>query len=76
MHFVEMEIILEFDQLFTEVRSRESYVQISISYEDFVARSRYLNQGYVITSHGKMWDVITYPCLRYLLLATKSSYIP
>ena len=31
-------------------------------YEDFVAGSSLL------------WDVITYPCLRYLLLATKSTY--
>ena len=29
--------------------------------------------GYVITSHILLWDVITYPCLRYLLLPTKCS---
>ena len=40
---------------------------------DFVARSRYLGQGKAITSHSKLQNVITYPCLRYLLLATKSS---
>ena len=45
------------------------------SYVDFVARSRYLKQGYVIASHSILWDAITYPCLRYLLLATKSLYI-
>ena len=44
-------------------------------YEDFVAKNRYLRQWYVITFHNKLWDVINYPCLRYLLLATKSSYI-
>ena len=37
-------------------------------------RSRYLRQGYVITSCSLLWDVITYPCLRYLLLAPKSWY--
>ena len=42
--------------------------------EDFVARSRYPGQRKVITSHCKLCDVITYPCLRYLLLATKSQY--
>ena len=31
--------------------------------------------NYIITSHSKLSDVITYPCLRYLLLATKSSYV-
>ena len=46
----------------------------AIWYEDFVARSKYLRQGWVITSHSLLWDVITYPCLRYLLLATKSTY--
>ena len=40
---------------------------------DFVVRNRYLMQGKVITSHSKLRGVITYPCLRYLLLATKSS---
>ena len=43
---------------------------------DFVARSRSLRQAYIITSHSKLPDVITYPCLRYLLLTPKSSYIP
>ena len=43
--------------------------------EDYVASSRYLRQGWVITSYSKLRDVITYPCLRYLLLATKSSII-
>ena len=37
---------------------------------DFAARSRYLRQWWVITPHSKLRDVITYPCLRYLLLAT------
>ena len=41
-------------------------------YENFDARSRYLRQGYVIASHSILWDAFTYPCLRYLLLATKS----
>ena len=40
---------------------------------DFVARSRYLRQGYVIASHCILWDAITYPYIKYLLLATKSS---
>ena len=51
-------------------------IQASVRiYEDFDARGRYLRQGYVISSHSLLWDVITYPCLRYLLLATKSSYV-
>ena len=32
-------------------------------------------QKQIITSHNKQRDVITYPCLRYLPLATKSSYV-
>ena len=47
----------------------------SRSYNDFGARSRYLRHGYVTTLHCILWDVITYPCPRYLLLAPKSSYI-
>ena len=43
--------------------------------QDFGARSRYLRQGYVITSHSKPWDAITYPYLRYLLLTQKSPYM-
>ena len=41
---------------------------------DSAARSWYRNEGYVIASHSILWDAITYPCLRYLLLATKSLY--
>ena len=44
-------------------------------YEDLVARSRYLRQGLLITSRSLLRGVITYPCLRYLLLATRSSYM-
>ena len=36
--------------------------------------SRYTGQGSVITSHGVLWDVITYTCPRNLFLAPKSSY--
>ena len=43
------------------------------TYECFVARNRYLGQGRVITSHEKLWDVITSPCHRYQLLAPRSS---
>ena len=43
-------------------------------YEDFGARGRYLRQGQVITSHSILWDPITCPCLRNMLLAPKSSY--
>ena len=46
------------------------------TYEDFGARSRYLRHALVITSHSKLWDVITYACLRYLLLVPKCSTIP
>ena len=34
-----------------------------ITYEDFVARSKYLRQGLVLTSHSLLWYVITYPWL-------------
>ena len=40
--------------------------------EDFGNRSRHLRQGYVIAYHSILWDVITYPCLRYLFLVPKS----
>ena len=43
-------------------------------YEDFVARSRCLQQGWMIASRRILRDAITYPCPRYLLLATKSKY--
>ena len=43
-------------------------------YEDFGTRSRYLGQGKVIASHRIQWDAITYACLRFPLLAPKSSY--
>ena len=43
-------------------------------WEDFDTGSRYLGLGLVITSHRILWDVITYPCPRYLLLMPKSSY--
>ena len=36
--------------------------------------SSYLGDGYVVTSHVIMWDVITYLCLRCLLLAIKCRY--
>ena len=41
--------------------------------ENLAARSRYLRPGWVIASCSLLWDVITYPCLRYLLLPTKST---
>ena len=55
---------------------REFHVNIMNStwYVDFGARSRYLRQGWIITSHRILWYAITSPCLRYLLLAPKSSY--
>ena len=42
---------------------------------DFVARSMYLRHGWLTASHSILWDAITYPCLRYLLLATTFSSI-
>ena len=44
------------------------------TYVDFGAGSRYLRQGLVIASHRVLWDAITCPCLKYLLLSPKSSY--
>ena len=41
---------------------------------NFGIRSRYLGHGWVITSHIILWDVITYSCLRFPLLAPQSSY--
>ena len=41
--------------------------------EDFGARSRYLGHASVITSLYVLWDVITYTCPRYLLLAPRFS---
>ena len=38
------------------------------------ARSRYLRQGWVIPSHRILWDAITRPCLRYLLLVSHSIF--
>ena len=35
----------------------------------------YLGHGLIITLHSILWDVITYPCFRYLLLPLRSSYI-
>ena len=40
----------------------------SYIYQDFGARSSYLWHGEVIKSHSILWDVITCPCHRYLLL--------
>ena len=48
---------------------------LAYTYVDFVARNRYLRQGLVITPLSKLRDVITNPCLRYLLMATKSSNV-
>ena len=44
-------------------------------YEDFGARSRYHRQRWIIASYSFLWTAITYPCLRYLLRAPKSSYV-
>ena len=52
------------------------YVKSMTWNKDFYTRSRYLRQGYVIASHSILWDAITYPCLSYLLLATKSTNHP
>ena len=38
----------------------------------FLVFSCCLASGFVIVSHRILWDAITYPCLRYLLLAPKS----
>ena len=43
--------------------------------EDFGARTRYLRQALVIASHSILWGAIINPYLRYLLLASKSSYL-
>ena len=53
----------------------QPWCRVCFSNEDLVARSRYLRQGWVVASHRILWDAITYHCLRYLLLATKSTNI-
>ena len=44
-------------------------------YEDFGTRSRYIGHGWVIASHCVLWDAITYPWPRYLLLVPMFSYM-
>ena len=48
----------------------------SLIYKDFGGRSRYLSCGWVIASHSVLWDANTHPCLIYLLLVPKFSYVP
>ena len=43
--------------------------------EDYDARSRYLWYGWSITSHTILWDEITFPYPRCLLLVTKSPVV-
>ena len=43
-------------------------------YEDIFAKSGNLGQWLVITSHNLLWDVLSYACYKYLLLA-KRPYI-
>ena len=47
-----------------------------VVYDNFGARSRHLGHTLVNTSHSTPWEVITYPCLIYLLLKPKSTLIP
>ena len=47
----------------------------SATYQDFGTRGMYLRREWVITSHSKLRDVITYPCLKDLLLASTSTKI-
>ena len=37
------------------------------SNKEFGGRSIYLGHSKVITSHSLLWDVVTYPCTRYLI---------
>ena len=37
-----------------------------IANDDIDTRSMYLQHGWAITSHSRLWDVITYPYPRYL----------
>ena len=46
-------------------------VDLHSKYVDFGSRSRCLWQGQVIASHRILCNIITYPCLRYPLLALK-----
>ena len=52
-----------------------NFWKITWIYKDFSARSRHLRQGYLIAPHSILRDAIAYTCLRYLLMAPKSSYI-
>ena len=59
--------------MFTEIGSSGTmFINICITIPIFLV----LRQGLVIASHRILWDAITYPCLRYLLLASKSSNKP
>ena len=60
--------MLSADSRFSTVRN--IHVHIWICCQKQVSQA-----GIIITSHSTLRDVITYPCLRYLLLATKSSNI-
>ena len=48
----------------------------AIMFVGLVSRSRYLRKGWIVVSHSKLWNAITYPCPRYQLLAPKSSFVP
>ena len=50
-----------------------TWIKSCTIYEECCTRSRYQGQGQVITSH-RLWDVITYHCPWYLLLAQHSPY--
>ena len=56
-------------------RKQVSQAGISNYIPQFTVECNYLSLPEIPASGNKLWDVITYSCLRYLLLATKSTYI-
>ena len=66
-------MVCEFNYI--EYENHETQVTITSIWE--LCRQKQVSpEVWLITSRSLLWDVITYPCLRYLHLATKSSDLP
>ena len=47
----------------------------ALIYEEFGTWGWYVGHAWIVASHNKLWDVMTYPCPIYLLLVPRPSYI-
>ena len=47
----------------------ECFDRITLEHDAYGAPSRHQRHGWIITPHTIFWCVITYPCLKYLLVA-------